>query len=500
MTTSPASKPTAAVFGGSISGLMASLLLNKKGFDVTLYESRITYTRNIQWVCRQSFINYLSWVDPEIADRFYYELLSPISNGYRFLSDKSIRYPDGAYKHQSRDKPELGNREEPKEDRMKSLRARPVGIVRTKRLEALLSEMVAKRGIKPIDKPAPALKVSEDDRDLFVLQEENGRQKPCDLIVVCEGANSKTRDSEVVGIKSRNLSRSRKQVSGEVKLQRHGMIIKYQHAKPDENRPSGEMLLSSLLSTDIRQLDPNARTTCWIIGDVSSERAALIDYYESRIPLVKLAIERLAREVEETALEHGKLAYQKSKANEEANLKIYEWLKAEAEHEEFQTIAARTMLDTDQNIKGAGYTGAVDKVATFSLQAKLSNRAYTGLNLVLAGDAVGAGHWSVGGGMHVAGLLHQQRLDVLATELLKDPDYRLNFAHLEQYQTDVRADTIAWISLSMRDFYPSVPDDVLGKVFEDVILKVKQKEQEDFSVDINAPELIKDQVASIYLD
>ena len=115
-------------------------------------------------------------------------------------------------------------------------------------------------------------------------------------------------------------------------------------------------------------------------------------------------------------------------------MKIYEWLKAEAEHEEFQTIAARTMLDTDQNIKGAGYTGAVDKVATFSLQAKLSNRAYAGLNLVLAGDAVGAGHWSVGGGMHVAGLLHQQRLDVLATELLKDPDYRLNFAHLEQYQ------------------------------------------------------------------
>jgi hypothetical protein len=144
MTTSSVSERTAAVFGGSISGLMASLLLNNKGFAVSLYEPRTTYTRNIQWVCRQSFIDYLSWVDPEIAKRFYDELLSPISNGYRFLSDKSLRYPDGAYKLKSRDAPRPGNGVPPKERGLESLSAHPVGIVRTKLLEYLLLEMVKK--------------------------------------------------------------------------------------------------------------------------------------------------------------------------------------------------------------------------------------------------------------------------------------------------------------------------------------------------------------------
>jgi hypothetical protein len=360
--------------------------------------------------------------------------------------------------------------------------------------------MVEKRGINPIDKPAPACKRAHDDPDLFVLQEEDGLGKPCDLIVVCEGANSKTRDGEEVGIKSRNLSRSRKQVSGEVKLQRHGMIIKYQQAKPTENKPSVEMLLSSLISTDIKESKPDDKTTCWIIGDVSSERAELLDHYESEIRNIPLEIERLARGIEEAVSENAKLAYQKSKTNAEAKLKKYEELKVEAEHEEFRNIAARTMLDTDKNIKGAGYTGVVDKVATFSHQAKLSNRAYARQNLVLAGDAVGVGHWSVGGGMHVAGLLHQQRLDVLATELLDAPDYRLNWAQLEKYQAAVRADTIAWISLGMRDFYPSVPEDVLRKVFDKVVGQVLEKEKQDLSIDIDAPKLIKEQVAAVYFD
>lgn len=229
-------------------------------------------------------------------------------------------------------------------------------------------------------------------------------------------------------------------------------------------------------------------------------RACGIDYYESQIYKVKLTIESLAREIEETAPGHGKLAIQKSKANEEANLKKCEDAKDEAENAEFRNIAARTMLDTDENIKGAGYTGVVEKVGTFSLQAKISNRAYAGVNLVLAGDAVGVGHWSVGGGMHVAGMCHQQRLNDLATELLNAPDNRLNWAQLEKYDQDVRADTIAWISLSMRDFYPSVPEDVLRAVFKEMVKKTLEQEAEDLSIDINVPQLIKERVAAVYFD
>jgi hypothetical protein len=330
--------------------------------------------------------------------------------------------------------------------------------------------------------------------------EEDGQEKPCDLIVVCEGATSTTREAEEVGIKSRNLSRSRKQISGEVRLQRHGMIIKYQHAKPDKTKPSGEMLLSSLLSTDIKESKPNDKTTCWIIGDVSSERAELLGHYESEIRNSPLEIERLARGMEEAASEKSKLAYQNAKENAEAKLLQYKDAKRQAEEAEFREIAARTMLDTDKNIKGAGYTGVVEEVKRFSLQAKISNRAYAGVNLVLAGDAVGVGHWSVGGGMHVAGVCHQQRLDDLATGLLNAPDNRLNWAQLEKYDKDVRADTIAWISLSMRDFYPSVPEDVLGAVFTEMVKKTLEQEAKDLSIDINVPNLIKERVAAVYFD
>ena len=499
MNTSSGSKPTAAVFGGSISGLMASLILNKKGFAVTLYERRTTYTRNIQWTCRQSFIDYLSSIDEEISKEFF-KLVSPISNGSRFLSDKTLRYPDGAYAHRLRNRPRPGNCVVSKECCKESLSVPAVGIVRTKKFEEFLLKMVEKQpGINAVDKPAPCCKRVDDNFDRFVLVED-GQEKPCDLIVVCEGANSTTR--EEVGIKSRSLSRSRKQVSGEVKLQRHGMIINYQHAKPDkdESKPSVELLLSALLSTDIKESESEEKTTCWIIGDVSSECAAQIDYLESQINKVGLEIETLAREIEEAATENSKLAYQKSKADAEASLLTYKNAKADSEETEFRNIAARTMLDTDQNICGAGYTGVVEKVTTFPLQARLSNRAYAGENLVLAGDAVGAGHWSVGGGMHVAGMCHQKRLDELATDLLNAPDNRLNWAQLEKYDQGVRADTIAWISLGIKDFYPSIPEDVLGAVFKRLVQETLEQEARDLSVDINVPKLIKERVAAVYFD
>src|ERR1700720_3349558 len=157
MTTLPVSerKWKAAVLGGSISGLMASLLLNKMGFAVTLYEKRADYKRNIQWTCRQSFIDYLSWVNPEIAKGFYDELLSPISNGYRFLSDKSLRYPDGAYKHKPRDHPRPGNGVAPEESCDESLNVPPVGIVRAREFEEYLLQNVEDLGIKTLEQPSP---------------------------------------------------------------------------------------------------------------------------------------------------------------------------------------------------------------------------------------------------------------------------------------------------------------------------------------------------------
>lgn len=90
---------------------------------------------------------------------------------------------------------------------------------------------------------------------------EDEKEKKYDLIVVCGGAKSHTRRD--VGTRSIPLSRVRKQISGEVKLARHGMIIQYQHAKQDKDKDSTELLLSLVLSTN------DTETSCWVIGDVS---------------------------------------------------------------------------------------------------------------------------------------------------------------------------------------------------------------------------------------
>lgn len=151
MTTPSVSKPpAAAVLGGSISGLMASLVLKNRGFDVRLYEKNPSYRRNVQWTCRQIFIDYLSYIDEEIAKEFV-KLVSPVKNGFRKLSDKSLRYPDGAYNHADMPGPQERNPDERKKACEEALGITceqalrtypPVGIVRTQQFEEFLREKI----------------------------------------------------------------------------------------------------------------------------------------------------------------------------------------------------------------------------------------------------------------------------------------------------------------------------------------------------------------------
>ena len=224
------------------------------------------------------------------------------------------------------------------------------------------------------------------------------------------------------------------------------MVTQYQHAKKDEkhlkNLPSGELLFSALLSTD--ELD----TTCWVIGDVSTE------FYNVVAGMPKGA---------------------------EKNQLV---------EEECEEIAARTMLDTKENVDDAGVKGVLDgTVRMFISQAKMASVAYAGNNLVLAGDAVGAGHWAVGGGMHVAGMCHQKRLDALAADLLAGADRHVA---LKEYSDDALKDTEAWISMSMEFYYLSIPKEVVDAVFTDVMT--------DFEKDknINAPDEMKKRIISVY--
>jgi 2-polyprenyl-6-methoxyphenol hydroxylase-like FAD-dependent oxidoreductase len=505
MSTPLVSEPplTAAVLGGSISGLMASLLLSQKNFVVTLYEKRPDYNRNIQWSCRQIFIDYLSHINEAIAAEFV-ELVSPIENGFRRLSDKSLKFPNGAYSHAEMPGPKDRTPDEQREACAEALRIPcekafrdypAVGIVRTQLFEAFLREKIEhlENKVTIIYEEAPDC-VPTDSGNRYVLVDDVTRKETnYDLIVVCEGAKSKTRED--VGIKSIPLSRVRKQISGDVKLPRHGMIIQYQHAKKDKehakDKTSTEFMLSLVLSTN------DTTASCWVIGDVSAERAKEIDELTSKIEKAKGEIKRLASEIKKAKPGAESLELQNEKARMEAEQLASEKAKDEVEDLEFRKIAARAMLDTERNIERAEYKGVigVEKVKSFGIQAKISNIAFAGNNLILAGDAVGEGHWSVGGGMHVAGMFHQRHLDKLAEVLCTRPAPDKQLEALKTYSNGVLCDTKTWILLGIRDYYLSVPEDVLRREFEPLVDEVLKS-----GIDIGVPKLLKDKVAAKYFD
>jgi 2-polyprenyl-6-methoxyphenol hydroxylase-like FAD-dependent oxidoreductase len=293
------------------------------------------------------------------------------------------------------------------------------------------------------------------DNGRYALKDGEGEPTDYDLIVVCVGAGDSREEfleegtsREEFPAKFNPVSRQRAQVAGDVKLQRHGMVTQYQHAKIDVDEeytpylPDGEYLYSTLLSND------QEKTTCWVIGDVSTE-----------------FLDKAAKEKDD------------NKRNELAKI-------------EFGKIAARTMLETDKQVLEAGVEGAVvgKTVKAFVSQAKISTAAFAGHNLVLAGDAVGAGHWAVGGGMHVAGVCHQKRLDTLAKELRGNNPQ----AALETYSKGALKDTMAWISMSMEFYYLSVPKRVVEKVFKAVIKALEDNDS------INAPNEMQKRIISAY--
>lgn len=457
-------KLKAAVLGGSIAGLMASVVLYHKKFEVVLYEKYPEYTRDIQWTVRQSFIDYFYSVDKDIAKYLFAskKLVSPVTNGYRFLSDKTLRFPDGAYLYKRRDgllvegsvKSPSDKRAKPDESCAASLDEDFVGIIRASELEAYLLEQIrTKTKVEVRRKEAP--KCVRRGAGYALL--EGARNVPYDLIVVCVGAGN-SREEFLAEGKSREefpakfipMSRQRVQVAGDVQLKRHGMVIQYQHAKIDDNDkgylpylPSGELLYSTLLSTD------QNKTTCWVIGDVSTEFLSIY-----------------AKTKKSDADKRDKLA-----------------------QEECGKIAARTMLATEKEVLEAGVEGVVgETVKAFVSQAKLSTAACAGDNLILAGDAVGAGHWAVGGGMHVAAVCHQKRLETLAKDFAK-ADRR---AALEKYSKDVLEDTMAWISKSMEYYYLSIPKGVVEKVFKAV------REALENNDSINVPKEMQKRIISAY--
>ena len=79
-------KKTAVVSGQSITGMMSALTLAKNDYNVSIYEQRNSYTRNIQWAGRQSLLDELASVDEKLYKQFISEVAQPLENGSIHIS------------------------------------------------------------------------------------------------------------------------------------------------------------------------------------------------------------------------------------------------------------------------------------------------------------------------------------------------------------------------------------------------------------------------------
>lgn len=416
----------AVVSGASITGLVCALRLAKQGFKVDLYERRLNYTRNIQWGARQSLIDTLAKIDLELSNIFNTDVAAPLPGGSRFVAEMSSLYAHGAYRNRKRPLPEPGNPNAEELSGAEMLERKTVCAFSARRFETFLSEYIKR--VPLVDAhPEPCAEVIFDKPSgsyRTMTPEET------DLIVIAEGANSETRAS--VGIKTFPISRSTRQVAGSVFMKRSGIMIKHLHVEFEE-KGREEYLLSGLISAG---LEP----TSWIVGDLSDAISNALDSAAS--PSIKQEILKRA----------------------------------------FTQLASRCMLNSEENIAEAKFEGAVleKDVQDFFLAAQLSETAIAGNNLVLVGDAVGHGHWSVGGGMQVGAVLHSSRLDSLAASLAAGAD---KTKALKKYNKDVRDDTKAWLREGISDFYIGVPENLVVAAL-DKALRLKDKQRSIDALDV----------------
>ena len=81
----------------------------------------------------------------------------------------------------------------------------------------------------------------------------------------------------------------------------------------------------------------------------------------------------------------------------------------------------------------------------------ISSTATTGDNVILMGDTVGTGHWSVGGGMEVGAVCHAERFKTLLLDIDSGTSKQ---EALKKYSDGVLLDTKVWGEAGFKDFYP----------------------------------------------
>ncbi|MBK9041054.1 MAG: hypothetical protein IPL83_18205 [Bdellovibrionales bacterium] len=427
------SLPRIIVSGQSVSGMYTAALAAQAGFEVTVYEKRDGYRREIQWSSRQSIPDSLAAIDMTLAEEFIRFVARPLEKGY------GVVHPDGSFTIRE---DSIGTFSSPDPRKIPQIGADmlsnfPVGTVETKVMEAFLETYTKNHpnimrfhghiklgginresGLHDVTEYKYVEQFSDSGKPKYVeVQIDRPDDRPT-LVIIAEGVGGTTRRD--VGISATRISPDRLQMAGVVWLEQAGEITTLYGQDESQGYVAGSM------STR----DSKKR---WLVTDVPHSvqtRLVATSSAEAKEALLETTFREIAEK--NLRLPPGSLFERDDKGN--YKIKI---------------------------------SGAIENqpIATFELQQSISPRAISGRNVFLLGDAVGNGHWAVGGGIHIAMVSHGERIKKLLGHLTQG-DYmkKLRLAG-QEYNQGVISDSLAWAQKGLHFFYLDSPKEMAEAVF-----------------------------------
>ncbi|MBK7844047.1 MAG: hypothetical protein IPJ71_10180 [Bdellovibrionales bacterium] len=431
------SLPRIVISGQSVSGMYTAALAAQAGFEVTVYEKRDRYSREIQWSSRQSVSDSLAAIDMKLAEEFIKFVARPLEKGY------GVVHSDGAFTIRE---DSIGEFSPPDPRKIpqtgeEMLSDFPVGMVETKVMEAFLETYTKNHpnikrfhghirlgsinrqtGMHDVIEYKYVEQFSNSSKPKYAEVKIDPRDDRPTIVIIAEGVGGTTRRE--IGISSTSLSPDRMQMAGVVWLDQPGEITTLYGQDKSQGYVAGSM-------------STRGSKKRWLVTDVPRSvqtRLAATANQAEREALIETTFREIAEK--NMRLPSGYLFAKDEKGNYKIRI-----------------------------------SGAIENqpIATFELQQSISSRAISGGNVFLLGDAVGNGHWAVGGGVHVAMVSHGERIKKLLDHLTREDCMQNLGLAAQQYNHGVISDSLAWAKKGLYFFYLDLPKELAEAVFVEAV-------------------------------
>ncbi len=237
----PKTTKWAVVSGQSVSGMMASIVLAKAGYQVDVFDVRSAFTRNIQWAGRQALVDTLADIDSTLDDLFVEHVAKPIYEGSIHVKDESrrVKKHEGLREGDPSQLPTNGSH-------MMSFPS--VMTLEARVFEEFLSKYI--QTFPNICHHTESITLEQNGETFAVTKHGTP-----DLVVVAEGASSRTRNA--LEIQSIPLTEARRQIAGAIGIDSKGVMIKQWKTEKGMHMLTGAIGHAGLNKT-------------WIVADIDS--------------------------------------------------------------------------------------------------------------------------------------------------------------------------------------------------------------------------------------